>query len=123
MNKKKVLFLFLAFIIIAILSIIGIEVYKYVYNSGKLKRDHSVAQVADEFSIERYNPFSGENSLYVFEKEPGISIESNYPRLDGATAAYPVYGSVVQAVYKVLMRKLSKIMYSVILRLLHMKDL
>ena len=100
MKKKKVLFLFLTFIIVVILSAIGIGVYKYVYNSGKLKRDHSVAQVADEFSIEHYNPFSGGNSLYVFEKEPGISIESNYPKLDGATAAYPVYGSVVQAVYK-----------------------
>ena len=100
MNKKTALFLFLAVIIMMILSVIGIGVYKYVYNSGKLKRDHSVAQVADEFSIEHYNPFSGGNNLYVFEKEPGISIESNYPKLDGATAAYPVYGSVVQAVYK-----------------------
>ena len=100
MNKKTALFLFLAVIIMMILSVIGIGVYKYVYNSGKLKRDTSVDQVADGFSIQRYVPFSGENSLYIFEKEPEISIESNYPKLDGATAAYPVYGSIVQAVYK-----------------------
>ena len=100
MNKKRGLFLFSAVAIMLILCVIGILVYKYVYNSGKLKRDTSVDQVADDFSIERYDPFSGKNNLYVFEKEPGISIESNYPKLDGATAAYPVYASIVQAVYK-----------------------
>ena len=100
MNKKKAVLSILAVVIIMILSGAGVGVYRILHNSGKLREDASVERVSDNFSIHNYVPFSGENSLYVFEKEPAISIESDYPTLDGATAAYPVYASMVQAIYK-----------------------
>ena len=108
MSKKKAVFFILAFISLVILSKICVGVYKYMHNSGKLRRDASVEEIADGFPEWAYDPFSEGNKLYEFEKEPEISIENNYPRLDGATAAYPVYGSIVQAVYKGLNEKTIK---------------
>lgn len=68
--------------------------------SVMLKPDNSVEKVAGEIDLWDYAPFENGNILYVFEQTPSISISEDYPKLDGATAAYPIYGSIVQAVYK-----------------------
>jgi len=46
-----------------------------------------------------YRPFSKDNKL-VKIAAPTLVIESEHPRLDGATALFPVYAAAVQAVYK-----------------------
>jgi phosphate transport system substrate-binding protein len=98
MKKKKGIILFLALGIT--LTAGGIGAYKAAFKSGKLKRDYETPKVSNEIRLENYAPFSGGNNLYVFEQEPKIKITDNYPRLDGATAAYPVYGAIVQGLYK-----------------------
>ena len=65
-----------------------------------LKPDYDVERVVGEVDLWDYTPFAPGNLLYKFEKAPSISISEDYPTLDGATAGYPIYGSIVQAVYK-----------------------
>ena len=65
-----------------------------------LKPDYDVARVVGAVDLWDYTPFAPGNLLYKFEKAPSISISEDYPTLDGATAGYPIYGSIVQAVYK-----------------------
>lgn len=53
----------------------------------------------EEAYTEDYHPFQAGN-LLASVQSPTISISENYPRLDGATAAYPIYAAAVQAIYK-----------------------
>ena len=46
-----------------------------------------------------YWPFDKHNHL-VKIPNPTLTIGSQYPRLDGATALFPVYAAAVQAIYK-----------------------
>jgi phosphate transport system substrate-binding protein len=57
----------------------------------KLYREH--------VDIWEYIPFYARNRLAVLNKESSLKIYENVPRLDGATALYPIYASFAQAVY------------------------
>jgi len=52
-----------------------------------------------DIALWQYIPFSQENKLATLPGNASIQISENLPRLDGATALYPVYASFVQAVY------------------------
>jgi phosphate transport system substrate-binding protein len=45
-----------------------------------------------------YAPFTGERTAFLDEKAE-LTLKHNLPYLDGATAAFPVYAAIVQAVY------------------------
>lgn len=53
----------------------------------------------EQVVTDRYRPFSKDN-LLVPIPDPGLEIERDYPHLDGATAAYPIYAAAVQAIYR-----------------------
>ena len=55
--------------------------------------------VGHDVELWRYVPFSTENRLATLPGNASIQILDNLPRLDGATALYPVYASFVQATY------------------------
>ena len=61
--------------------------------------DFSVERIQDEVELWRYHPFTKDNNLTILEN-PSITITGAYPRLDGATAAYPVYAAMAQAIYE-----------------------
>ena len=85
------------------LSLIVCCVCGYQFDQrGKLtlSSDYSVLKVEDEISLYQYTPFRPDNLLKEPASPPSLSIDSDYPRIDGATAAYPVYGAMVQAIYK-----------------------
>ncbi len=63
------------------------------------RAEPGVAQVRDTLDLSVYRPFSRENRLAAPDAPPSLTIGENWPRLDGATAAYPVYAAVAQAVY------------------------
>ena len=48
----------------------------------------------------RYRPFEASDDLTPLRTEAQLHIASDFPRLDGATALFPIYASAVQAVYK-----------------------
>jgi len=65
-----------------------------------LEIDYHTERIEDEVNLYQYHPFRENNFLKQLNEPATISFNENYPRLDGATAAYPVYGAVVQELYK-----------------------
>lgn len=77
-----------------------VAAYQYFDRTTKvLSDDYSIERVEDEVNLYNYHPFSDDNRLHTLS-DAAIAIDSNYPKLDGATAAYPVYGAIVQSIYK-----------------------
>ncbi len=46
-----------------------------------------------------YSPFSENSKVAILDEDPTLELTENLPRLDGATALYPIYSSFVKAVY------------------------
>jgi len=65
-----------------------------------LSHDYSVETVSDEIDFFLYQPFVEDNLLIKIAEEPTLIIADNYPRLDGATAAFPVYGAIAEGLYQ-----------------------
>lgn len=62
----------------------------------------AVASVGSDILLEDYMPFTGSKVAKLGEKatlQKRASAEYGHPRLDGATALFPVYSAFVQAVY------------------------
>lgn len=59
--------------------------------------------LSEEIDLYHYTPFNGDNhfnkNLTPLRGKPLLQIQSDYPRLDGATAFYPVYAAAVQGLY------------------------
>ena len=70
-----------------------------VLQEGVVHFSEDVARVDDTIYREPYMPFSDNNKLAKIPA-PTLAIESAHPRLDGATALFPVYAAAAQAIYK-----------------------
>lgn len=46
-----------------------------------------------------YAPYSSDSKVYIPEEEPDIRFTEEIPRMDGATALYPIYSSFARMVY------------------------
>ncbi len=64
-----------------------------------LDRNRGEASVGHGIDTWRYRPFSKDSELVKPAAAPSLRIDSGYPRLDGAVAAYPVYAAYAQALY------------------------
>jgi phosphate transport system substrate-binding protein len=62
--------------------------------------DPTVERVGSEVDLYQYHPFAPDNSLTRLAQEPSLTFRKDYPRLDGATAAYPVYAAIAQELYQ-----------------------
>jgi len=98
----------------------GVSAFQcYIETKKTLDKDFEIERVKNEINIRDYQPFApklyelGEtipdiilpedkysNKLKRLNEQAEISIEENYPKLDGATAAYPFYAAMVQEIYK-----------------------
>jgi phosphate transport system substrate-binding protein len=110
-SKKKILFDKRIIIIYcsAALFLSGIAAFQYYDKSTKfISEDYQVEHIKDEVDLFDYRPFSTNNILKKFDEPAIISFTENYPILDGATAAYPVYAAIVQELYKGLDRETVK---------------
>jgi len=58
------------------------------------------ASMSDEVNLWQYQPFVTGNRLAVPDRPPSLRISADYPRLDGATALYPLYAAIGQATYQ-----------------------
>lgn len=91
-NQKKVLYSFLIFISLAILSVGGYEGYR-AYQSNL-----EVVSVQD-VDLYKYVPFQENTLAAKLDEESTLQLRDHLPKLDGSTALYPVYAAFVQAVY------------------------
>lgn len=70
-----------------------------VYQEATLYYKNHAGQIGSEVDLRQYQPFT-DNSKAVYLGEPiNLQLTENLPRLDGATALYPIYAAFVQAVY------------------------
>jgi phosphate transport system substrate-binding protein len=101
-NKKHIKFeknVFAYVVLFVLLS--SIAAFQYFDRTSKvLTGDHKIERVSDEVNLNDYRPFREKNKLVKLTDVPTVSIGDSYPKLDGATAAYPVYGAMAQALYK-----------------------
>ncbi|MBP9477263.1 MAG: substrate-binding domain-containing protein [Sebaldella sp.] len=92
----KLFSVFLVTLVLMGIGIFQIEARKRVV----LGADYKIESVKDEVDLDQYFPFGTNNKLYTFKQAPNLAINDNYPLLDGATAAYPIYAAAVQGIYK-----------------------
>jgi phosphate transport system substrate-binding protein len=82
------------------LLITGAGVGQIVQADAHAKLLDNGAKVSAEVDLIRYRPFEPGNALVVPARTPTLSIAGEYPVLDGATAAYPIYAAMGQAIYR-----------------------
>ncbi|MGP4040532.1 PstS family phosphate ABC transporter substrate-binding protein [Gracilibacillus sp. D59] len=80
------------FLVIAGVTVGSYEGYQYYLKSLEIVSTQDV-------DLKVYQPFADDTKAADLNKESTLQIEENLPRLDGATALYPVYASFAQAVY------------------------
>ncbi|MDP4127133.1 MAG: substrate-binding domain-containing protein [Bacillota bacterium] len=86
----------LAFSVIATRTVIDNGSTELLYGKSTVGNDLT------EFDLLEKAPFKANNGLAKLDKPASLQLTdfNTMPRLDGATAAYPVYAAFVQAVYK-----------------------
>ena len=79
--------------------LVSISAYQLLdRNSIYITFDDST-RINEEVSYLLYQPFAHNNKLIGLDEPPTITFDSDYPRLDGATAAFPVYAGIAQELY------------------------
>jgi len=56
-------------------------------------------EVSDSYYLRDYEPFKEGTKTVKLAEIPTLKLQDNLPKLDGATALYPLYSAFVQAVY------------------------
>lgn len=75
----------------------GIEKY---HNRFFLQPASAEEAMRNEIDYEQYRPFAANTLTVKADFEPALHIQGEYPRLDGATAFYPVYSALAETVYE-----------------------
>lgn len=101
-NKKIIKFEKSTFAYVLLFALFSsIAAFQYFDRTTKiLAGDYKIDRVSDEVNLNDYRPFQEKNKLAKLADVPTVSFDNSYPKLDGATAAYPVYGAMAQALYK-----------------------
>ncbi len=86
---------------LAVTFLLGHAAYHFQqrYRANLLGLDRFVTTVNAETNLHEYQPFKKDNKLVKIEN-PTLTIESNHPVIDGATALYPVYAAAAEAIYR-----------------------
>lgn len=88
------------FIFLAVLALfIGAMAWRADFMTRGVIRGNRDTWYTEKMFNQHYHPFRSDNRL-VRIPDPTLAIGRNHPRLDGATAAYPIYAAAVQAIYK-----------------------
>ena len=82
------------FLVICIATSIGYGITQKVSQSITTVNEQSV-------DLNKYNPFSKDTKAVMLTGTSTLKISNNLPKLDGATALYPIYSSFAKAVYPV----------------------
>ena len=91
--KKKVLIIFAIPMALCALTILGTHIHTHFYN-----KTEKLAET--KLELWYYRPFNDyESLLATLDETPIFTLTKDLPRLDGATALYPVYAAFAQAVY------------------------
>ena len=82
------------------ISLIGAVVLSCSIYEGKNAYDKSVLRIRENgVDLNLYAPFQNGGRVASLDAPSSLKLETDLPRLDGATALYPVYSAFAQAVY------------------------
>lgn len=90
-KKRNTMKLAITYIIILLLAIgvnVGTDMYK-----------ESLATVDQELDVTLFQPFENENTIAKLDDQSNLQLSNDLPKLDGATALYPLYAGFAQATY------------------------
>ena len=101
MCKNRTMDKLLAVSLACVVCFGGIAAYQF-YARGLRFVDHrtDAQRIGDEVDMRRYRPFAEDNHLVEMPWTPDIVFTENFPRLDGATAAYPVFAAMAQGLFE-----------------------
>lgn len=88
-KKRKLIFTYVS---LAAIVIAAISPIKHAYT------DH-IPTVDSEVAVYEYEPFTEDNKVVTLDEDATLKLTDDLPRLDGATALYPLYSAFVQATY------------------------
>ena len=71
------------------------------YDYRQRMRYNRDVRVTEDVNMNLYHPWSDTAQLPRLDSSVSFSINSNYPRIDGATSAYPIYAAAVNEVFAV----------------------
>ncbi|MGL4209741.1 MAG: substrate-binding domain-containing protein [Candidatus Adiutrix sp.] len=78
----------------------ALAIYQHFsYQAISITYAHQALRVSDEIEPYHYQPFSKKNRLRLLDEEPTLTIASDFPKLDGAIVAYPLYGATAETLY------------------------
>ncbi|WP_230199409.1 PstS family phosphate ABC transporter substrate-binding protein [Bacillus ndiopicus] len=83
---------------VAVLIIVGIMIVPTVL-AGQTYYESKLATVDSEVDIWAYHPFTKNNQVVQLDEISTLTLEGKMPRIDGATALYPLYAAFVEATY------------------------
>jgi phosphate transport system substrate-binding protein len=83
-----------------VLSLLGLSICIFGADWGYRSYVNHIPTVKEyRWADSRYEPFREGNHLALSREAPALHLEGDLPRLDGATALYPLYAAFVQASY------------------------
>ena len=84
---------------IVTLALAGFLIISVIYPTVTILNNIGIAVVTEASPEEDYDPYAEDSKVVVLDGEASFRLENDYPRLDGATALYPVYSAFFRAVY------------------------
>ena len=81
--------------LIIIFLISGLPIYQNFANSLKYTDTYG----SNSLNLNKYRPFRNSQSLAQLNHPTSVKITADYPRLNGATALYPMYSAIAQTLY------------------------
>ncbi|MDU0333146.1 substrate-binding domain-containing protein [Paenibacillus sp. 3LSP] len=91
-HRRKLYFSLLAVVILVSLTTAGYEIRQAYHQRIPVVSDQEV-------DMWPYRPFADTGKLAVLPEPSQLTLTEDLPRLDGATALYPLYAAFAQAVY------------------------
>ncbi len=92
--KKKFILLFCS--LLPLLMFFGIG---YANVLERVERKIPTVSIDEHEILEQYSPNKAESLVATLDEESTLQLKDNLPRMDGATALYPVYAAFAKAVY------------------------
>lgn len=83
-----------ALLILVLISLLPL--YQHFATNLRFTQDYGMSS---ELSLRQYRPFMKNKALARLKTPATLRITHNYPRLNGATALYPIYSAAAQATY------------------------
>lgn len=91
-NKRKLAYSLLGFILVVGAAFGGYKWNRHYHDSFATIQEQGV-------KLYEYQPFRPGTKAVALDKPASLKLSEQLPRLDGATALYPLYAAFVQAVY------------------------